>query len=122
MNAWSISSAIPLMAPAIRAAACVVALLVLSGCSSVSTITTAPDGTTIEQRDGRCIIQSHCTVVGVDLQVFDVLFNGQSSPTKVRFGYVSSDQQITPIGAEASLSKKYNLEADSYDIKLKTKK
>jgi hypothetical protein len=108
----------------VRVAFVLLALAFASGCSSCETTTVyREDGSvlSVSERDGRCIVQSHSTVFGLDLQIFDVLFNGQSSPTKVRLGYISTDQQVTPLGGEAQLSKEYNMESDTYNVGLDAK-
>lgn len=108
----------------VRVVFVLLALAFASGCSSCETTTTYnADGSvaSVSERDGRCIVQSHSTVFGLDLQLFDVLFNGQSSPTKIRLGYISSDQQVTPLGGEAKLSKEYNMESDTYNVELDAK-
>lgn len=101
--------------------------LLLAGCTSVSeTITTYDkDGkiiTTIEKRDGRCTVQSHVTVLGIDLEIFDFLGNGASSPSKIRIGYISTDNQVTPVGYEAESKKIYDniLGDDKITVQQKT--
>jgi len=92
--------------------------LILTGCSGISLKTIDKDGVTTYYKDNSCIVQNSSTVFGLDLQIFDVLGSGGSSPTKIRFGYVSTQNQITPKGASSSLTKEYNLDTDTYEVKM----
>lgn len=80
----------------------------LGGCSSVKTEFYDKDGK-ITQRveDSRCVVQSHSVVLGLDVEVFDFMGTGGSSPTKIRLGYICADINITPYGMASEFSKDY---------------
>ena len=93
-------------------------LMGLMGCSGVSVKTVSKDGITTYTNDNRCVVQSSATVLGLDIQVFDLLATGNSSPQKIRLGYVTSQQQVTPINTSAELTKEYDLDSDRYTVKM----
>lgn len=99
------------------------AVLLLTGCSGTIGKDTYLDNSgnvvrTTETRDNRCTVQNSVTVLGIDLQIFDFMGSGSSSPSKVRLGYISGQQQVTPLGAKADLTKTYNLDTQTFDLSM----
>lgn len=95
----------------------VICLLLVVGCSGISVKTIDKEGNVTYNADNRCTVQSSVTVLGIDVQVFDFMGNS-SSPQKVRIGYVSSQQQVTPNGNKSSITKTYNLDTSTYDLRM----
>ncbi len=96
----------------------VMAWLLSSGCSGVSLKTIDKGGTVTYYEDNSCTVQSSATVLGLDVQIFDFMGSSSSSPQKIRLGYVSSQQQVTPKGVSANISKLYNLNSQTFDLNM----